>query len=283
MKAETIMNAIGGLEDEFIDKFSDERPAVQAVEKERNIKMKRTKSIIAAAVACLLLIAAVFGTFELIKQSKRGNNEVSLLPEGFAFLAETSVPEGAILPPKPQGKYSALYERPYSVAENYAQHEIAAIVTVGSWLYEDDSATYYEAKVERVYKGALPETVTLAMVGNSQSVEERFVLLSAGEKLLIFTQKWGMPGHEDKNEYEIGPISTLFVALGESGSIWLADIAGYIGMETEKDKACASIKNAAGSASEAVRKYLSNFDPAFESMSIPFICSLEDAVGVFTD
>lgn len=283
MSPEKVMYAVGGIGGDLIEKYAETSPALKLIKAERKKDAVKRLRIWTAAAACIALCAAVFGAVKLLHKQDNGNKEAPHLPAEFAFLADTEAPKDAVLPPEPQGKYNAQYDRLYSIREDYALHEIAAMVTVGDWLYEDRTASYFEAKVEKVYKGELPETITLAMIGNSQSVEEGFVLFSAGEKLLIFSRKWGMPGHEDRNEYEVGSLTAMFIVPDENGNIWLADIKGFIGMQTGKDTECASVKNRAGEMSDVIKKYLSNFDPAFETMNIPFVCSLEDAINVFSD
>ena len=238
----------------------------------------KTKFVL--SLLLIVLLAAFCGC-----ANKKATGNESKLPEEFAFLNDTFIPGDAVLPPAAAGSFEAQYARLFSVKENYQMHDNAAIVTVGDWLYEDESASYYQAKVERALKGELPESIVLAQIGNSQSAELGFPLLSCGEKLLVFLNEWGKPGHEGKNEYEVDSLTAMFIAPDSDGSVWLVDVKGLIGTATEGDPECSGIENSAGNAAlvKELKGYLASFDPAFEGFGADFVCRFSEAEAVFAD
>lgn len=105
MKTKDLMDAIGGLGDEFIEKYADPKPVVIAGSgsKSKPVKKSGVKRIIAIAAAAAAVIAAALILIPLINGQRNGNGkniylEASPTPGAVESAAPTAQPTPAATP-----------------------------------------------------------------------------------------------------------------------------------------------------------------------------------------
>ena len=227
MKTETLAYAIGNIDERLIERA--EKPVS---------RRPRYLRYIAAAAALLLVAGAAFSIVNGVQKERVNtlNYAWDNLPEGYEFMAEISVPKDAILP-KIQSETSIgelQYHRCYSIREAYQIADAACIITVKDCLGETNACTYYDVKLEMLFKGDLPENFTICQLGNSSFHPESSPLFTYGDKLLIFLRPWGNEGYE--NSYDlIGTDAAMFyVASSGTGDVYLIDHKGVFSLKTEE-------------------------------------------------
>ncbi len=264
---------------------------------------RRWIAFIAAAAAVLSVLGAVLWISKTagMKGTEERNDAFAGLPEGFEFMADTSVPKGANLPKSQKGEYigKAEYSRDYTFYEAYQAAEAACILTVKNWLGETDAGTYYEAELGKLYKGELPATFTLFQCSNSEVVMEGSPLFTYGDKLLVFLVPWSEEGYE--NSYDIlgADIAMFYAAASEDGGVYLIDHKGvFSNVNKERDPDTQLTDHVGDEAlPNELFDYIGSFDKAMadqlrsyceattehgESVSLPMhIYSLEEIEAVF--
>lgn len=155
-------------------------------------RSRRAIKMIAAAAAALLIIAgAAFGIANAAGSSNNGERP------------GTVVPKEVVLPPAQVGTEGFLHSkvRAYSLTTALENSKAACIITVGSWLSEDheSSSTYFEAEVNEVISGSVPEHIVLCQFGDSEWTLSGSPLFTYGDKLLVFLKdvNWGSMQYEN--------------------------------------------------------------------------------------
>ncbi len=222
MKTETINRLIGDLDDEAL-----------SCEFEAKASRPRKAFRFAAAAAALLIVAgAAFG----IAQAKALANNGEKLPAQYAFMADTSVPKDAVLPPARTGqlKSSAEYAGSYTIPSAYSEAEAVCLARVGNWLGENEYDSFFEAEPLVTYKGELPSSFILWELGNSKSTLGTPVF-TYGDVLLLFLIR------EDCEEYSGayacigGDLTMLYASVDNDGNAYLIDHRGIFSYKTSEE------------------------------------------------
>ena len=226
MNSRTLVESFGYIDPKFVER-SERRTASGRV----------LTRFAAAAAALLLVLGAAFG---VVKAAGEKGNAASVLPEKYAFMADTAVPADAVLPPSQTGNGNSIhaeYERSFTIPAAYDESTVVCILTIRDWLGETEGYTYYEATVEHVYKGELPERIVYIFPGNSEGVLGGSPLHTYGDKILVFLDKWNHDGFENSNAYcSIGAdISFLYLAISQDNDVYLIDHRGVFSKVTEEE------------------------------------------------
>ncbi len=222
MKTETINRLIGDLDDE-------------ALSCEFEAKASRPRKAFRFAAAAAALIVAAGAAFGIVNAASSNNG--AKLPAQYAFMADTSVPKDAVLPPVQVGGGSsdARYLKNYDLAQMYEAADAVCMVTIRNWLSETKVGTYFEAEVERVYKGELPETIVIFQMGNSEYHMEDSPLYTYGDKLLVGLIPWKHSIYPGAYDIVGTDIAMLYAAASDEGGVYLIDHRGVMSMETEQN------------------------------------------------
>ena len=177
----------------------------------------------AAAAAILLVLGAVFAAVKLLPAKSPRQ--------------EAAAPKDAVLPPAREGKESVAHSRTalFSLESAFLQADSVCTVTVGDWIGDNGTATYFKAKVDKVFKGDLPDTIELYQIGCEEVTADGFPLFTYGNRLLVFLSPFKPDdGIEAENSYELlGAGSAFFyVASAEDGSEYYIDTIGLFSNET---------------------------------------------------
>ena len=200
---------------------------------------------IAAATAALILVGAGFAAYKALvpdlgKADENTRQEADTSVNGgakYAFLADTSVPADAVLPPVQEGGdvADAMYLRSYDIAELYSASKAVCLVSIRNWLGENEAGTYFEADVERVYKGDLPDTIVLFQQGNSNYQMEGSPLYTYGDKLLVGLTPWTHSTYANAYDIVGTDIAMMYAAVSQDGEAYLFDHRGLLSYNTERD------------------------------------------------
>ena len=181
MNNKDLFSSFGEIDESLVER--SERAA------SRSRSRRAIKMISAAAAALLIIAGAAFG----IAQAA-GANDPGETP---------SAPKEIVLPPSQVGKkgYTSTKSRDYSLTSALANSKAACIITIGSWLSEDheSSSTYFEAEVNEVISGSVPEHIVLCQFGDSEWTLSGSPLFTYGDKLLVFLKdvNWGSMQYEN--------------------------------------------------------------------------------------
>lgn len=201
-----------------------------------------------AAAALLILVGAGFAAYKALvpdlgKTDENPRLEADPSVNGkYAFLADTSVPADAVLPPVQEGSssVSASYVRHYTIPEAFADAEEVVLARIGNWLDENDAGTFYEATPLISFKGELEQPFVLWAFGNSEFTLKGTPLFTYGDTLLLFLTHKERPEYANSYECIGADLSMLYASFDKRGDIYLIDhrgIMSYI-METE----CTDVK-----------------------------------------
>ena len=267
---------------------------------------------IAAAAAVLLVLGAAFGvvkaagekgpagTDDTGKKPAEANaaeedgtmqtdNKWADLKEGYEFMADTTVPEDAVLPPDEYGASKASYARSYTFREAFDEADAVCIVTVGDYLGTISWAEGFKAKPEKIYKGSLPEEITLLQWVSGR----RPTPFRCGEKLLLF-----LKNTEDDVYRVVGAdIAQLYCAAYE-GSVYcvggsLLDLASRERDNAGRPRNVSPLRNLMDEDDlldvppeemlliDGLKEYLMQFDPKFESWILTNVYPIEDVERLF--
>ncbi len=202
-----------------------------AEEKNTGERRRFVRPLIAAAALLLVFgVIAGFGSgfFGSAAPAPSG------MREGYAFMEKSDVPKDAVLPPAQSGySLDISYLKQYDFASAYGEASGVCVVTVGNWLSENEVCTYYEATVNKCFKGELPETIVIYQLGSSRNPSE-IAPFSYGDKLLVFLQE--RADAEYANMYEIvgADIGCLYAAADTQGSVYFMDLRGLLSLETRQ-------------------------------------------------
>ncbi len=196
MKTETFAKLIGNIDDKYVE---------SACDKKRRAPIIRYA---AAAAAILLVLGAVFAA-------------VKLLPTN-APRQEAAVPKEAVLPPARFGTVESGipygHHRTWSIDRFYDFVDAVCLIKIGDWLGDNGTGTYFEASVEKLYKGDLPEKIVIYQVASEKYTFDFYPVFTYGNELLVFIDKW------DKNVDDIG-IEDYYVSVGEDLTVFYAATA----------------------------------------------------------
>lgn len=219
MKTETINRLIGDLGDEAL-----------SCEFEAKASRPR-KAFRYAAAACMIIIGAtVFAAFTFGQTMLNYSNQEALSANMLSKPAD--VPKDAVQPPawnENSTGYSASLLKEYNFKTAYEEAEAVAIVTLGNWLSETETCTFYEAKTEKVYKGNLPDSIVLYQWGSTNNYSKLHRNLY-GDRLLVFLVS------DERFEYRpcyesLTPVADeLIFACDSKGEAFIADPEGIISM-----------------------------------------------------
>ncbi len=159
-----------------------------------------------------------------------------------AWKEPATVPEDAVLPPARQGVGNAKtsYVKTYNYAEAYEEADAVCIVTVENWLEDVSDCCYFEAKVEKIYKGEIPERIVLRQ-NESKDFSFGSPIFTYGNRLLVFLDEWEYWDEAGEAYYQIGSdLTTLYMANDASGELYLIALHGLVGNKSRglglKDK-----------------------------------------------
>ena len=186
------------------------------------------KPLIAAASVSIFCIAALLGSGLF----SRSTPKTPVFTEGYEFMERAAVNESAVLPPAQNGcPIDISYLRGYGFASAYAEAPYVCAVTVGNWVSENDFCTYYEATVEKNYKGELPRSILIYQLGSSRNPSS-VAPFTYGDKLLLFLQEWENSIYENTYEIVGADIGCLYAAADTHGNVYFMDLLGLLSMET---------------------------------------------------
>lgn len=213
MNSKTILESMSYIDDELLER--SEAPT-----------RKKERAWLRAAAACLAVLAvlgAVIGT----AASAKANN----------------APDGVVYPPSQTGAYShefivtstVSYNNVYSLKSMYEEAQAVALVTIGNWLGENSVGTYFEATVDKLYKGELPQTILLYQLGNSYEIVEGSPLYTYGDRVLVGLLPWDRE-EEYPNSYEsVGSDIAFLYAADADGETYLLDHKGWLSRTTREE------------------------------------------------
>ena len=80
----------------------------------------------------------------------------------------------------------ALFDKKYTLSSAYKASDLVADVSIIEWLYENE-ATYFRAKINRVYKGgkSAGDEIILIQEGNSRLTYEEYPLFQKDDRLIL--------------------------------------------------------------------------------------------------
>lgn len=181
MNNKDLFSSFGEIDESLVER--SERAA------SRSRSRRAIKMISAAAAALLIIAGAAFGIAKVA-----GANDPGETP---------SAPKETVLPPSQVGKesYTSAKSRAYSLTSALANSKAACIITIGSWLSEDHESfsTYFEAEVNEVISGSVPDHIVLCQFGDSEWTLRGSPLFTYGDKLLVFLKdvNWGSMQYEN--------------------------------------------------------------------------------------
>ncbi len=149
---------------------------------------------------------------------------------------------------------SVVQETMYTVDTAYADADLVALLRIGAWLgeSEDNYVSYYEAKIEKIFKGEAQEKIVLVQDGNSAYTIQGFPLFIPGNELLVFLKSTEAPDYENAFRIE-GSHTTFFDAARIGRDLYYLDRYGVLGdsetgcenlfFDTDlRDRLCASLE-----------------------------------------
>lgn len=212
MNSRTLIESFGYIDPKFVER-SERRTASGRV----------LTRFAAVAAALLLVLGAVFG---VVKAAGEKTNSL--------------IPKDAVLPPSQVGKTDdgsnhtsdTLYNRSYTLGEMYEEAESVALVKIGNWLGENDVGSYFEAEVEKIYKGDLPGTILIYQTGNSESILSGSPLYTYGDRILVGLKTWDREEKYQKSYQRVGADIAFLYAVEADEGIYLIDHKGILSYRT---------------------------------------------------
>ncbi len=186
-------------------------------------KQLRAPFRIAAVCAALLLI---IGTTLLISHAVNSKRLIS------------AVPKEAVLPPSQTGSGNtadALYNKYYSLSSLYEESEAVCIVKIGNWLSEDEFNSFFEASVERVFKGEPPQKIVICQGGNSSFIFEGSPLFTYGDRILVGLTKLECTDYECAFSMVGADIAFMYAAELGNGELYLVDHKGDLSNAVDEE------------------------------------------------
>jgi hypothetical protein len=174
--------------------------------------------------------------------------------------------QAAVLPPaQTDGNTGeASYLRSYDIAQLYSGSPAVCLITIRSWLGENGAGTYFEAEVDRVYKGELPDTIVIFQMGNSNYQMEDSPLFTYGDKLLVGLTAWEHSDYDNAYDIVGSDIAMLYAAVSKAGETYLFDHRGVLSYNTERDVKEHTFANYADDNAlvDELLDYMDAYDPA---------------------
>lgn len=208
---------IGDMDDPFAAGRANKRP-------------RRMLPRVLAAAAALALVVGVL----VFTRSRSLHKEIHYA-KGYEFMENNTVPADAVLPPERTGwPMSLSYLKGYDFESAYAEAPYICIVTIGNWLMENDYCTYYEATVDRQFKGSLPEKIVVYQIGSTKNPSET-IPYRYGDTLLLYLSEW--ENTETENAYAIvgADICALYLAADNDGNVYYIDVKALMSIEAESN------------------------------------------------
>lgn len=289
MNNEKLYALAGGINDDFVAETMKPKAA-----------RPRYLRYIAAAAAVLLVLGAAFGVVKAAgeKGAIEMNNKWANLPEGYEFMADTTVPEEAIQPKNISYRGDPSYARSYTFREAYLEAYAVCAVSIGDYIGQNGWSTDFTASVEKVYKGELPEEITVCQYvhGNKPTPYQY------GDKLLLFLRESHREGYTNAYEVVGADIAQLYLAAANDGSVYAIDFYGLLSLEThERDKDFCpknlselivdgypdplnAERSAEGKAlASELAAYIALTDPGFDGAYMCYFYRIEDIEELFSE
>ena len=189
--------------------------------------MKRIISVLSAALLICTAVLCFSGC-----TANTADTAVTETPDpAEAWRKPAEIPEDAVLPPVRIGSGGGdqLFTHDYDYSEAYDKADAVCIVTVGNYLEDDSYCCYFEAQVEKVYKGAPPEKIILRQE-ESKDYHRRAPIYTYGNRLLVFLNTWDNWQGDGTSYCQIlGDLTALYLASDTSGTAYLIDLQGTVG------------------------------------------------------
>lgn len=230
MNNEKLYALSGQIDDRFVEETMGPAP-------------RRTQYLryLAAAAAVLSVLGAAFWIARAGLDQKVEVNDPETTPKAT---------QAAVLPPaQTEGNTGeASYLRSYDIAQLYSGSPAVCLITIHSWLGENGAGTYFEAEVDRVYKGELPDTIVIFQMGNSNYQMEDSPLFTYGDKLLVGLTAWEHSDYDNAYDIVGSEIAMLYAAVSKAGETYLFDHRGVLSYNTERNLKERSFTNYASDA-----------------------------------
>jgi hypothetical protein len=167
MNADTIIDAIGDIDEELYDRSAKNLRTAAPKAKAKALVFS-SKHVLRIAIAAALVIVIGVG------------------------LMLTSSAKGDVLPPARWGKITCgIGDNFFDISKSKEENPfIVCIVTVGNRIGETPEITFYQAHVERTLEGEIPEDFILSQSGCSEWNGEDFPLFVHGDRLMVFLTKY---------------------------------------------------------------------------------------------
>jgi hypothetical protein len=199
------------------------------------------KSFISILLAALMVCASLLCFSGCTKISADTDAEAVKDPVE-AWKEPATVPADAVLPPMRigSGEVKTSWAEFHNYAEAYEAADAVCIVTVENWLEDNSECCYFDAKVEKIYKGELPEMIVLRQ-NESKDFHRSSPIFTYGNRLLVFLREWEHWDGAGEAYYQIGSdLTTLYMANDASGELYLIALHGLVGNKSRglglKDK-----------------------------------------------
>ena len=211
MNNEKLYALAGGINDDFVAETMKHKAA-----------RPRYLRYIAAAAAVLLIAGGAFG---IVKAAGMETN--------------TPIPEDAVLPPTRSGTDGYIHSKirgPFTIGSAKEASVAVCVLTIGDWIGEDDDETFFDAKVEKVICGELPEHIALCQHGNSKWTSKGFPLLTYGDRLLAFLRDVTWNDEQPDNCYTFTGLmfTHFFIEKANDGREYAIDRAGNFSYYTKE-------------------------------------------------
>lgn len=252
MNTDTIIDAIGDIDEELYDRSAKNLRTAAPKAKAKALVFS-SKHVLRIAIAAAL--ALVIGVGLMLTSSAKGDvlppAQIEAAPAEAAkdpvkaWMEPAEIPADAVFAPvrKPNGQAHGCSNPEYFLGfvSAFEKADAVCLVTVEDWLSECMFCTFFEASVDKVYKGELPEKIVLRQEANSSFSMYNTPLFTYGNKLLVFLNVWddwdeGVQRHE--NAYVMMTYGTgyLFYAQDKAGNDYLIDQVGEISSATREKK-----------------------------------------------
>lgn len=255
MNADTIIDAIGDIDEELYDRSAKNlRTAAPKTEK-RALGFNR-KHVLRIAIAAALVI--VIGVGLMLTSSAKGDvlppAQIEAAPAEAAkdpvkaWMEPAEIPADAVFAPvrKPDGFGSTCRDGEcfYGYKSAFENADAVCLVTIEDWLSECFICTFFEASVDKVYKGELPDKIVIRQEANSDFSLYNTPLFTYGNKLLVFLTVWdswdeGVQRHDNAYAIMVYGTGYLIYAQDKAGNDYLIDQMGDISYRTKQTKEAA--------------------------------------------
>lgn len=207
MNADTIIDAIGDIDEELYDR-SAKNLRTAAPKAKAKARVFSSKHVLRIAIAAAL--ALVIGVGLMITTGAKGD----VLPP-----ARWGAARGQ------QGWIS--YNKIYSFDTLYDDAEAVCLVTIGNWLGDNGTGTFFEARVDKLYKGSIPENIVVYQGASKEYTSFNYPVFTFGDKMLIGVNKLNSVkddfGINDYYSITGGGMCVLYYAEDKAGNEYVFD------------------------------------------------------------